>query len=595
MGKNSRGHQNNQRLLNFHVGGGGNEFHYGGDTPSASSSSRRPSHHRRGTAASRHEGYLLSNYRVGLRRSALPQLSKCLRLNDPMLEWEAIDQVVMWGDFEEHRCPICIDQPRAARVTTCGHVFCLPCLLQYRQQMREDKKPLVCPLCQHSISLSQLKLVSIVPTRLHRENDTVVFSFVKRWREGVLTFVGDDVVLRKNEPPPALSESARFSRYYLLQQGEVLDLLSRDMAELQQCMEDALDEEDATYTLLLQEALQMVQEQCALIGADEVVVTQGDKPFPAAQLLSCYQASDGQYYFISPFCVRMMSHHVATLLGMGEESSDHLPLEVFPNEIQSKILHVEQFQANEGTAKRFRFAAHLPPGTQFSVVDVCMDGLVGEETRVRFGAEVEARSARWREEKARVQKEEKRTARLRRAGEEQRRTAKGAGFVDFPSAPEAFEDDGPPPALTDMEAFPTLPGAESPLDQALPDDDDADDLTEEEPLPPAPSMSPVEIIPRRIDDKDGKCYTKAEFLEFYGNLDQWEKATEVCNFFGFFAQKKLTNRQRQSSRLPLCRRYKRRNVHVTAMLRALQNPLSGCPNGGRLPQPRCVFVFFCLN
>ncbi|KAH7914740.1 hypothetical protein BJ138DRAFT_999454 [Hygrophoropsis aurantiaca] len=67
-------------------------------------------------------------------------------------------------------CPICLSPPTAPRMTKCGHVFCLPCILHYLS-LSNNLKWARCPICFDSINERQLKSV--------------------KWYEGP-PYVGDD-------------------------------------------------------------------------------------------------------------------------------------------------------------------------------------------------------------------------------------------------------------------------------------------------------------------------------------------------------------------------------------------------------------------
>ncbi|EAU92302.1 alkylbase DNA N-glycosylase [Coprinopsis cinerea okayama7 len=54
-------------------------------------------------------------------------------------------------------CPICLSPPTAPRMTKCGHVFCLPCILHYLST--SDNKWARCPICFDSVNERQLKCV----------------------------------------------------------------------------------------------------------------------------------------------------------------------------------------------------------------------------------------------------------------------------------------------------------------------------------------------------------------------------------------------------------------------------------------------------
>ncbi|KAK4058381.1 hypothetical protein OIO90_000539 [Microbotryomycetes sp. JL221] len=55
-------------------------------------------------------------------------------------------------------CPICLSEPTAPRMTKCGHVFCLPCMLHYLA-LADGTKWRKCPVCWDSVYAKDLKAV----------------------------------------------------------------------------------------------------------------------------------------------------------------------------------------------------------------------------------------------------------------------------------------------------------------------------------------------------------------------------------------------------------------------------------------------------
>ncbi|CAA7268033.1 unnamed protein product [Cyclocybe aegerita] len=69
-------------------------------------------------------------------------------------------------------CPICLSPPAAPRMTKCGHVFCLPCILHYLST--SENKWARCPICFDSVNERQLKSVKWYtgPAQLDEDTDT---------------------------------------------------------------------------------------------------------------------------------------------------------------------------------------------------------------------------------------------------------------------------------------------------------------------------------------------------------------------------------------------------------------------------------------
>lgn len=97
----------------------------------------------------------------------LPQgqrkLMECLRSADSLVPWTAVQSVVMRATLAEFECPICLDTPTAPRITECGHVFCMPCVLQYLYRRKQTDEPRTCPVCHGLIGAFMLRPVVLQP------------------------------------------------------------------------------------------------------------------------------------------------------------------------------------------------------------------------------------------------------------------------------------------------------------------------------------------------------------------------------------------------------------------------------------------------
>lgn len=88
---------------------------------------------------------------------------------DAPVSWSAVRSVVFrtsvsgggkGGEVDE-RCPICLDAFLAGRITKCGHVFCLPCLIRHAQTSAAATAP-TCPCCAALLCLDDVRPVQIV-------------------------------------------------------------------------------------------------------------------------------------------------------------------------------------------------------------------------------------------------------------------------------------------------------------------------------------------------------------------------------------------------------------------------------------------------
>ncbi|XP_060194798.1 uncharacterized protein LOC132623999 isoform X2 [Lycium barbarum] len=105
---------------------------------------------------------------------------------DKMLQWEDIVCVRYSTPFQV-QCPICLEDPLCPQITSCGHIFCFPCIMQYFMISEEDdhkddfKKK--CPLCFMMISSKDLYTIQIENVKQLRVGDVIEFVLLTRHKD----------------------------------------------------------------------------------------------------------------------------------------------------------------------------------------------------------------------------------------------------------------------------------------------------------------------------------------------------------------------------------------------------------------------------
>ncbi|XP_058737637.1 uncharacterized protein LOC131609840 [Vicia villosa] len=104
---------------------------------------------------------------------------------DKMLSWEDII-CVTYSTPSPIQCPICLEHPLCPQITSCGHIFCFPCILQYLLLGEEDHKGDIwkrCPLCFVMISVKDLYTVHITNVKQYQVGDNIEFTFLTRKKD----------------------------------------------------------------------------------------------------------------------------------------------------------------------------------------------------------------------------------------------------------------------------------------------------------------------------------------------------------------------------------------------------------------------------
>lgn len=101
---------------------------------------------------------------------------------DKMLKWEDIICVRYSTTFPV-QCPICLEYPLCPQITSCGHIFCFPCILRYLLMGEEDHKGDCfkrCPLCFVMISPKDLYTIYIEKVKQYCIGETIEFMLLTR-------------------------------------------------------------------------------------------------------------------------------------------------------------------------------------------------------------------------------------------------------------------------------------------------------------------------------------------------------------------------------------------------------------------------------
>lgn len=117
---------------------------------------------------------------------------------DKMLQWENII-CVRYSTPSPVQCPICLEYPLCPQITSCGHIFCFPCILQYLLMGVDNHKAECfkrCPLCFVMISPKELYTVYIENVKQYSVGDPIEFILLTRKKDSFAP-------TRKNEYDPA--------------------------------------------------------------------------------------------------------------------------------------------------------------------------------------------------------------------------------------------------------------------------------------------------------------------------------------------------------------------------------------------------------
>lgn len=146
---------------------------------------------------------------------------------DKMMIWEDIVCVKFATPFPV-QCPICLDDLLCPQITSCGHIFCFPCILRYFLNSEDDHKGEIwkkCPLCFVMISSKDTYTVYIENVKQHSVGDTAEFMLLTRQKDScVVSLKHKESVGIKKKAPDLFSKFIFTSDVELSVRNAVADL-----------------------------------------------------------------------------------------------------------------------------------------------------------------------------------------------------------------------------------------------------------------------------------------------------------------------------------------------------------------------------------
>lgn len=147
-----------------------------------------------------------------------------VELTDPdkMLRWEDVI-CVRFSTPIRVQCPICLESPLCPQITSCGHIYCFPCILRYLLMGEEDHKGECwkkCPLCFMMISTKDLYTILVENVKQLQVGDHAYFTLLSRPKDSLVPTLKNQQV---EGPMPCSSDGIcdLFSKFVLTSDVEL--------------------------------------------------------------------------------------------------------------------------------------------------------------------------------------------------------------------------------------------------------------------------------------------------------------------------------------------------------------------------------------
>ncbi|KAK9472213.1 uncharacterized protein V1510DRAFT_155793 [Dipodascopsis tothii] len=419
----------------------------------------RPAARARPTQAADKARYVNANFRFVVHPAGdfRPQAAD----PDLAVPWHLIMQVLAWRHTQASGCPICLaDEPPAARMGRCGHVYCLPCLIRMVESTAatpaaegEPKRRNQCPLCFESLSLSDAKPLkwmdapcddSGVPAvgrdltlRLLMRRPGSVLALP---RDGGERPPGDDVPWHYAAEVYSWARLMKGSERYM--NGEY----EREIREL----EFAEQEDEASFGDAgewIHKAIERIVDANEAIagignggsalppgsersrrGRRRAAATSTSPPAPVAASATASAAAEGRpadtpYFFYQP---RDASATFLAPLDIKILKTAFGAFGAFPSTLLARVEHVSHGSVDDDVRRRSKYLAHLPLGAPMATLECDWTGVVSSDVLALFSDDLARRRKAWADKEA---KEERARQRGLRAAEEQARAVRDSHLL----------------------------------------------------------------------------------------------------------------------------------------------------------------------
>lgn len=287
-------------------------------------------------------------------------------VDDPV-DWLSIEMVLV-PEIENVLCPICLDVPFVPRFTRCGHIYCLPCLLQFFQTADSCSVSGLgnnwrsCPVCAEPLHLKQLRPIKFCPATEPKEGEIFNSLLVKK-------SVGSLRIEHPRFPNDSLDTLSPFQRLIPVSRSFVqMQILNPDLTQIRNEISTKKRQGECSLELSFLEAAQrLLEDQKRLLVSVTEAVSPTIDNCSSGEFYYFHQSKDGLNVFLHPLCMKILKFHFGSY-------------ESIPEDLSLPIVQLERLIVTSGNRRRFKYLDHLSSGTQIILVEVDLRGVVSGST-----------------------------------------------------------------------------------------------------------------------------------------------------------------------------------------------------------------------
>lgn len=326
------------------------------------------------------------------------------------VDWDCIEEIKFnQCASSETTCPICLETPKAAKITKCGHIYCWTCMLHYLSL--SDEKCRQCPICFEFVYKNDLRSVVSHSYISYTVECEIEMKLMVR-RKGCVTvdpYITLDTLNSTTNEESDLTEAQKQSlllncyrsqeNLFIVDAKTVISrVVERERSELRKKLATDMNQPE---TCFIEQALSLLNEREDDLRKNDrrSIVFDSQSPSNDKQpgrkignnhnnldLSSSYlfyQSSDGQHIYLNPFSTKILCYEYETL-------------ENCPPEIRANILQMDWISMSDAWRKRFRYLSHLPLTCEFRLIEIDFErspgnNLISEKTFKLFEEQIRSR------------------------------------------------------------------------------------------------------------------------------------------------------------------------------------------------------------
>ncbi|KAJ1917643.1 hypothetical protein H4219_003105 [Mycoemilia scoparia] len=375
--------------------------------------------------------FVNANFRFVLKYGC--DLEQYLTNSDAKVDWNDVEQVII-PSHEATICPICLSPPIAARVTTCGHIYCYTCLLRYASISRSKSKWHKCPVCQSDINSDEFRPVRLWQIRYidkatignpvnngnskkpiaNSERQAITMRLVRRPRDSLLALPRNNPFWRTySEKPIEFPKGVdripwtfdawifAFSRFTIASSGYMANEAKREIDELEADLE--ANKNDADGAIYINSAINELQAMATSLDPDgtaSICDAQKANEKKLKRMLNEAMASgdsgskdniatdpntrytndtssteDDSYFFYQSDDGQHIYLQPLDTKVLKENYGSYLSM---PDEITVTIQHITETTMDHQVRKRFQFLRHIPCRCDLSFIEVDLEQVISK-------------------------------------------------------------------------------------------------------------------------------------------------------------------------------------------------------------------------